>query len=101
MQEPDVFARRSGAFTSYQGVHMNTEQFGQFWEQLKMPLKAKWPTISEEDLTEIKGNLETFRTVLQKRFGELRKEEVSSWVHRRYCHWSGNYVGYKEEAPAV
>ena len=80
---------------------MNQEQFGQFWEQLKAPLKAQWTGISDEDLVEIKGNRETFSTVLQKRFGELRKEEVSRWADRRYCHWSGNYVGYKELTPAV
>lgn len=32
---------------------MNQEQFGQFWEQLKAPLKAKWTGISDEDLVEI------------------------------------------------
>jgi hypothetical protein len=80
---------------------MNQEQFGQFWEQLKAPLKEQWRGISNEDLVEIKGNLATFSTVLQKRFGELRKEEVSSWAHRRYCHWSGSYIGYKEETAKV
>jgi len=34
---------------------MNKEQFGQFWGQLKAPLKAKWVRITEEDLVEIKG----------------------------------------------
>lgn len=80
---------------------MNKEQFQQFWEQLKVPLKAKWAGIGEEDLIEIKGNLDTFGAVLQKRYGEIRKEEVTLWAHRRYCHWSGNYTGYKEETSAV
>ncbi|MDK2742343.1 MAG: hypothetical protein H8K03_06790 [Nitrospira sp.] len=80
---------------------MNKEQFGQFWGQLKAPLKAKWGKITEEDLVEIKGNLDTFDTVLQKRYGELHKDEVTTWAHRRYCHWTGNYLGYTEEAPAV
>lgn len=80
---------------------MNQEQFGQFWEQLKVPLKAKWAGISDGDLIEIKGNLETFGLVLRKRYGELRRDEVAIWAHRRYCHWSGNYMGYKEETPAV
>lgn len=80
---------------------MNTEQFGQFWGQLKAPLKAAWVKITEEDLVEIKGNLDTFGTVLQKRYGELQKDEVVTWAHRRYCHWSGNYTGYKEEGAAV
>ena len=80
---------------------MNQEQFRQFWEQLKAPLKAKWTSISDEDLVEIKGDLDTFGIVLQKRYGELRKDEVVRWARRRYCHWSGNYIGYQEELSAV
>lgn len=79
---------------------MNQEQFGQFWDQLKTPLKAKWEKITDEDLTEIHGNVEKFGLVLQKRYGELQKEEVSTWANRRYSHWTGNYIGYKDAAPA-
>lgn len=78
---------------------MNKEQFGQFWEQLKAPLKAKWVNITEEDLIEIKGDLHRFEAVLQQRYGELQKAEVALWANRRYAHWSGNYLGYKEEVP--
>ena len=80
---------------------MNQEQFGQFWTQLKAPLKAKWEKITEEDLGEIQGDLVKFGTVLQKRYGELQKEEVSTWANRRYSHWTGNYVGYKDAEPAT
>jgi uncharacterized protein YjbJ (UPF0337 family) len=78
---------------------MNQEQFGQFWDQLKAPLKAKWEKITDEDLTEIHGNLAQFGLVLQKRYGELQKGEVSTWANRRYSHWTGNYVGYKDPVP--
>jgi hypothetical protein len=78
---------------------MNKEQFGQFWEQLKTPLKVKWVNITEADLVEIKGDLDAFGTVLQQRYGELQKAEVALWADRRYAHWSGNYLGYKEEVP--
>jgi hypothetical protein len=80
---------------------MNQEQFGQFWEQLKAPLRAKWEKITDEDLLEIQGNLATFGTILHKRYGELDKEEVSRWAFRRYAHWSGNYAGYPDPKPAV
>ena len=76
---------------------MNKEQFGQFWEQLKTPLKAKWVNITEADLVEIKGDLDAFGTVLQQRYGELQRAAL--WADRRYAHWSGNYLGYKEEVP--
>jgi len=79
---------------------MNQEQFGQFWLQLKAPLKAKWEKITEDDLLEIQGDLAKFSTVLQKRYGELQKEEVNTWANRRYSHWTGNYVGYKDPEPA-
>lgn len=80
---------------------MNQEQFGQFWEQLKAPLKAKWDKITEEDLVEIRGGLDRFELVLQKRYGESHKDEVSTWANRRYSHWTGNYVGYKDPEPAL
>ena len=79
---------------------MNQEQFGQFWAQLKAPLKAKWDKITEEDLVEIQGDLAKFSGVLQKRYGEMQKEEVNTWANRRYSHWTGNYIGYQDPAPA-
>ena len=35
---------------------MNQEQFGQFWTQLKAPLKAKWNKITESDLVIAKAH---------------------------------------------
>ncbi|MBH0177539.1 MAG: hypothetical protein HP491_06655 [Nitrospira sp.] len=80
---------------------MNQEQFGQFWDQLKTPLKAKWDKITDEDLVEIHGNWAQFGIVLQKRYGELHKEDVATWANRRYSHWSGNYIGYKDPVPGT
>lgn len=79
---------------------MNQEQFGQFWAQLKAPLKAKWEKITDEDLLEIQGDLAMFSRILQKRYGESQKEEVRTWADRRYSHWTGNYIGYKDAEPA-
>jgi len=78
---------------------MNQEQFGQFWAQLKAPLKAKWEKLTEADLEEIQGNVEKFGIVLQKRYGNLKKNDVITWANRRYSHWSGNYVGYMDTEP--
>ena len=71
---------------------MNQEQFGQFWTQLKVPLKAKWDKITDEDLIEIQGNLAKFSSVLQKRYGEVQKDEVNTWANRRYSHWTGKTI---------
>ena len=68
---------------------MNQEQFGQYWDQLKAPLKSKWDKITAEDLIEIQGDLGKFGLVLEKRYGEekrygaLQKENVSTWVEHR------------------
>lgn len=80
---------------------MNQEQFGQFWGQLKSPLKAKWEKVTEQDLLEIQGNLATFAAVLQKRYGAADEAAVSTWANRRYSHWSGNYIGYQDPKLAV
>ena len=80
---------------------MNQEQFGQFWEQVKSPLKVKWEKITAEDLGEIQGDLTRFCSVLQRRYGELHKEAVATWVNRRYSHWTGNYAGYKDAEPVT
>ena len=80
---------------------MTQEQFQHFWLQLKAPLRATWDKITESDLGEIQGSLAKFGDVLQKRYGEGRKDEVSLWADRRHAHWSGNYIGYKDPKPAV
>jgi hypothetical protein len=93
-----------GIFPSY--IHlltkehvMNQEQFGQFWEQLRTPLKDYWAKITTKDLDEIQGDLAKFGSVVQRRYGELHMEEVTAWANRRYSHWTGNYVGYEDAEP--
>jgi uncharacterized protein YjbJ (UPF0337 family) len=71
---------------------MNQEQFKAFWAQLKAPLKAKWEKITDADLLEIEGNLNTFTAVLAKRYGTTQNGEVNTWANRRYSHWSGHYT---------
>jgi hypothetical protein len=75
---------------------MNQEQFGQFWAQLKSPLRTKWEKITEGDVAEIQGLLTKFQSVVHQRYGESQKEDVYTWANRRYSHWSGNYAGYKD-----
>jgi hypothetical protein len=75
---------------------MNQEQFGQFWEQLKTPLKTKWEKFTAQDINEIKGDLATFGLVLHRRYGGLQKPDVTTWANRRYSHWTGNYAGYED-----
>ena len=71
---------------------MNQEQFKAFWSQLKAPLKAKREKITDADLLEIEGSLNTFTAVLAKRYGAIQNGEVNTWANRRYSHWSGHYT---------
>ena len=57
---------------------MNQEQFGQFWEQLKTPLKDTWVKITDADLQEIEGDLMRFSSVLHNRYGEMKKDEMNT-----------------------
>lgn len=75
---------------------MNQEQFGAFWAELKVPLKAKWEKITDGDLLEIAGNLAAFTAVLAKRYGTTQNGEVTIWANRRYSHWSANYTSAYE-----
>ena len=75
---------------------MNQEQFGQFWAELKAPLRAKWEKITEVDLTKIEGTLATFQAIVHERYGVSEKQDVFTWANRRYSHWCGNYAGYKD-----
>ena len=52
---------------------MNQEQFGQFWAELKAPLRAKWEKITEVDLTKIEGILASFQTIVHERYGVSEK----------------------------
>ena len=78
---------------------MNQEQFGQFWEQLRTTLKDNLAKIKMEDIDEIQGYLAKFGSVLQRRYGELHKEEVTIWANRRYSHWTENKAGHKDAEP--
>ena len=75
---------------------MNQEQFGQFWAELKAPLRAKWEKITEIDVTKIAGTLASFETIVHERYGVSEEQDIFTWANRRYAHWSGNYAGYKD-----
>lgn len=73
---------------------MNREQFKQFWDQLKNPLKNQWEKLTTDDLLQIEGDLDKFNRTIDMRYGE-KKGEVSKWATRRYAHWTGWYEGYE------
>jgi len=63
---------------------MSEEQFKERWDELKGPLKTRWTKLTDEDVSQISGDLETFKAIIQKRYGEM-KEGVSIWVEEWYA----------------
>ncbi len=55
----------------------------------------------DEDLFEIQGELAKFTGILQKRYGEVKKEEANNWPNRRDSHWTGNYMAYNDSEPTA
>jgi hypothetical protein len=53
---------------------MNQEQFGQFWEQLKAPLQAKWDKITDEDLLEIQASSQRSPTFFRSVMGNCTRK---------------------------
>jgi uncharacterized protein YjbJ (UPF0337 family) len=77
---------------------MNQEQFKQSWCQLEGHLKKHWGKLTKDDLARIDGDLETFNSAIEQRYGEM-KGEVSKWADRWYARWTGWYEGYEEAKP--
>ena len=63
---------------------MTEEQFKERWDVLKEPLKSRWTKLTDEDVSQISGDLEKFKAIIQKRYGEM-KELVSAWVEEWYA----------------
>jgi uncharacterized protein YjbJ (UPF0337 family) len=77
---------------------MNQEQFKQSWYQLEGHLKKRWLKLTHEDLARIDGDLHTFNSAIEQRYGNT-KADVSKWADRWYARWIGWYEGYEEETP--
>jgi uncharacterized protein YjbJ (UPF0337 family) len=63
---------------------MTEEQFKTSWDELKQPLKSRWTKLTDEDVSQIAGDLEKFNGIIHKRYGEM-KEGVSAWMEEWYA----------------
>ena len=82
---------------------MNKEQFKESWEvgPLEEHFKKHWEKLTEDDLLQIKGDLDKFNSAIAKRYGEM-KEEIRRWTDLWYARWIGSYIEYYAEwKPAV
>ena len=61
---------------------MNKDIIEGKWEQLKGQAKAKWGDLTDDDLTEAKGNAQILAGKVQERYGKTKEEaeaEVNTW----------------------
>ncbi|MHB1513652.1 MAG: CsbD family protein [Acidiferrobacter sp.] len=58
---------------------MNKEQLQGKWTQVKGEAKRRWGKLTDDDLTEIKGNYDKLLGKIQERHGESR-ENIQKWV---------------------
>ena len=61
---------------------MNKDIIEGKWEQLKGQAKAKWGDLTDDELTEAKGNAQYLAGKVQERYGKTKEEaeaEVNTW----------------------
>ena len=62
---------------------MNKEQLQGKWEQLKGSVRAKWGKLTDDDITQIKGNRDQLVGRIKERYGyekELAEKEVDAFL---------------------
>ena len=67
---------------SFEDANMNKDIIEGKWEQLKGQAKAKWGDLTDDELTEAKGNAQYLAGKVQERYGKTKEEaeaEVNSW----------------------
>ena len=67
------------ARTHKEEIEMNADQLKGRWMQFKGDLKAKWGKFTDNDLTEIEGNMDKFVGKVQERYGD-KKSELMKWA---------------------
>ena len=61
---------------------MNKDIIEGKWDQLVGKAKAKWGDLTDDDLTEAKGNAQILAGKVQERYGKTKEEaekEVNEW----------------------
>ncbi|MBA4791082.1 MAG: CsbD family protein [Pseudomonadota bacterium] len=59
---------------------MNWDRIEGNWKQFSGNVKAQWGKLTDDDITEIKGNRQILEGKIQERYG-LAKDEVASQVN--------------------
>ena len=65
---------------------MNTSQIKGQWHRWKGAAKVQWGKLTDDDLTQVEGNVEQLAGLLQERYGyakERAQQEVDDFVRRQ------------------
>ena len=63
---------------------MNKDVIEGKWDQLVGKAKAKWGDLTDDDLTQAKGNAQVLTGKIQERYGKTKEEaekEVNDWLN--------------------
>jgi len=60
------------------------------WNQLKGQVKSKWGKLTEDDLTEIKGNMQVLSGKIQERYGYDQQRIEKELTEFQKKHASGH-----------
>ena len=72
---------------------MNSDQFTGKWNQLKGSVREKWGKLSDDDVSQVKGQREQLVGRIQERYGLAREaatKQVDEWL-----------TGFQREEPAT
>lgn len=53
---------------------MNSDTMEGTWKQMKGKVKEKWGQLTDNEITETKGNMEQLEGLIQKKYGTAREE---------------------------
>jgi len=71
---------------------MNVDILEGKWKEIKGQVKEKWGKLTDDDLTEVEGEVEKLLGLLQKKYGYSREK-----VEKEY----GDFISRYEEPPST
>ena len=63
--------------------HMNWDQIGGEWKQLKAGVKSRWAKLTDDDLKDLSAKKDELVGKIQERYGTLKEDaerEVDEWI---------------------
>jgi uncharacterized protein YjbJ (UPF0337 family) len=67
-------------------ANMNEDVLKGKWKEIQGGIKEKWGKLTDNDLTQVEGNLEKLLGLLQQRYGYAKDQ-----AEKEYNHFIGRY----------